>query len=244
MLKINEKYPYVYETHLHTSQGSRCGRATGAQMAKACKEAGYTGIIVTDHFFYGNTAIDRSLPWADWVELYAKGYEDAKRAGDEIGLQVFFGWESGYSGTEFLVYGLDKEWLINHPEIKDASIEEQCSLVHADGGMIVHAHPYREEFYIPEIRLYPEYVDAVETVNASHSGYLSRSHNNPEFNVRAMEYAKEYDLPMTAGSDVHGTELLYGGMAFEERLTDIKAFMDAVRTKKACILLDGNETKP
>lgn len=244
MLKINDAYPYVYETHLHTRQGSKCGRATGAEMAKACKEAGYTGIIVTDHFFYGNTAVDRSLPWTDWVELYAKGYEDAKQMGDKIGLKVFFGWEAGYSGTEFLVYGLDKEWLLNHPEIKDASVEEQYRLVHADGGIVVHAHPYREEFYIPQIRLYPEYIDAVEAVNACHSGYLSHSHNNPEFNVKALSYAKEYNFPMTAGSDVHGTELLYGGMAFKEEITDIRAFMDAILSRKECLYLDGNETKP
>ena len=32
---------YKYETHMHTSQGSACGRSTGAEMARAYKEAGY-----------------------------------------------------------------------------------------------------------------------------------------------------------------------------------------------------------
>ena len=45
---------YVYETHLHTKLGSACGKNTGKEMAIAHKEAGYAGIIVTDHFFYGN----------------------------------------------------------------------------------------------------------------------------------------------------------------------------------------------
>lgn len=54
-------------------------------------------------FLYGNTAVDRSLPWKDWVEQFCKGYEHAKEEGGKIGLQVFFGWESGYHGTEFLI---------------------------------------------------------------------------------------------------------------------------------------------
>ena len=94
-------------------------------MARAYQKAGYAGIVVTDHFFYGNTAADRSLPWKDWVEQFCKGYEHAKEEGDKIGLQVFFGWESGYHGTEFLIYGLNKEWLFEHPEIKDADVKEQ-----------------------------------------------------------------------------------------------------------------------
>ena len=50
-----ETQRYLYETHMHTSEASACAGSTGAQMARAYKEAGYTGIIVTDHFFYGNT---------------------------------------------------------------------------------------------------------------------------------------------------------------------------------------------
>ena len=105
------------------------------------KEAGYTGIIVTDHFFYGNTSVDRSLPWEEWVRRFCLGYEHAKAEGERIGLSVFFGWEACYEGTEFLVYGLDQAWLLAHPQIKDASIREQYALVHEGGGIISHAHP-------------------------------------------------------------------------------------------------------
>ena len=56
---------YLYETHMHTSEGSACGQSAGAEMARAYAENGYTGIIVTDHFFYGNTAADRRLPWSE-----------------------------------------------------------------------------------------------------------------------------------------------------------------------------------
>ena len=129
---------YLYETHVHTSESSVCAHSTGAQMARAYAAGGYTGIIVSDHFYYGNTVADRSLPWRDWVEQYCLGYEHARAEGEKLGLQVFFAWESTYQGNDFLVYGLDKEWLLAHPEIRDASIAEQYALVRADGGMVIH----------------------------------------------------------------------------------------------------------
>ena len=54
---------YKYETHLHTKEASACASSTGAEMARAYQAAGYAGIIVTDHFFNGNTAVPANLPW-------------------------------------------------------------------------------------------------------------------------------------------------------------------------------------
>lgn len=230
---------YIYETHMHTSEGSACGRNTAAEMTRAYAEAGYTGIIITDHFFYGNTAVDRSLSWEQWVEGYCLGYEHAREEGEKYGLQVFFGWESGYQGTEFLIYGLDKEWLLSHPEIKDATVEEQYRLVHRDGGIVVHAHPFREASYIAEIRLFPDYVDAVEGINAAHSGRTKMCHGHPEYNDRAMAYAAEHNLPLTAGSDQHTVEMIGGGMVFSRKLQDIHDFARAVMGREAVELPDG-----
>ena len=165
------------------------------------------------------------LPWKDWVEQFCKGYEHAKEEGDKIGLQVFFGWESGYHGTEFLIYGLNKEWLLEHPEIKDADVKEQYELVHAGGGIVSHAHPFREEDYIPEIRLFPDCVDAVEGINATHESPASTSHKNILYNEKAIAYAKEHGLPITAGSDQHTTRMIGGGMLFDRKLSDEKRFL-------------------
>lgn len=228
-------YPFKYETHMHTMQGSACARSTGADMARAYKEAGYTGIIITDHFFYGNTAVDRSLGWEEWVANYCKGYEDAYQEGRKIDLQVFFGWESGYHGTEFLIYGLDKEWLMKHPEIKDATVEEQYKLVHQAGGIVIHAHPFRKAGYIPEIRLFPDYVDGVEAKNWAHE-MPGSSHADVTYNPLAEEYAAKYNFPITAGSDAHNAVGLKGGMAFQRKLTDIHDFTKAILSKEPNIL--------
>ena len=236
---------YLYETHMHTSEGSACGQSAGAEMARAYAENGYTGIIVTDHFFYGNTAADRRLPWSEWVDRFCLGYEHAKEEGVKCGLQVFFGWESCYDGTEFLIYGLDKEWLLAHPEIRDASVEEQFGLVHAGGGIVCHAHPFREASYISEIRLFPEYVDAVEGMNAANFRKgMSADPPCLEYDRRAAAYAEKYHFPMTAGSDQHSTEMLYGGLVFVRKLKDIRDFIHAVMNREAVRLLDGSTEDP
>ncbi len=238
MINIDE-YPYLYETHLHTAAASACARSTPEEMAVALKAYGYTGCIVTDHNWGGNTCVDRSLPWEDFMNEYAKSYERMKAKGDEIGLDVFFGMEAGYDATEFLLYGLSKEFFIAHPEFRTCTVEEQFDIVHSGGGIVIHAHPYREEYYIPEIRLFPEYIDGVEGVNATHVSPKSQSHNDPEFDVKAQAYAKKLGLPMTAGSDIHSVDLFGGGIRTKKKLKDMKEFCELILSGKDYILWDG-----
>ena len=73
--------PFLYETHMHTCQGSACGKSTGKEHARFYKERGFTGIIMTDHFFGGNTAVDRRLRWEERVDLFWRGFEEAKETG-------------------------------------------------------------------------------------------------------------------------------------------------------------------
>lgn len=235
-MNINIKdYPYLYETHMHTNQGSQCGGNTGAEMVRAHKEAGYAGIIITDHHYGGNTAADRSLPWEDWCTSFFSGYRDAKQEGDKIGFPVFCGWEAGFHGTEFLVYGLTEEWMKKHPELKTCTVEEQYELVHNAGGMVIHAHPFRQRNYIPETRLFPDFVDGVEAINAAHNkpdsekyGYSDEYEDNLA-NPRAFEYANKHGLPTTGGSDMHSIHLYNGtGTLFKKPLNSIKDYMDAI----------------
>ena len=230
----------MYETHLHTNEASKCARNSAVEMAKTCKEAGYAGIFVTDHNWGGNTCIDRSLPWEDWVHAFCAGYRHAKEWGDLNDFDVFFGYEAGYEGTEFLIYGVDEEWMLSHPELRNVTVEEQYSLVKEAGGMVIHAHPFRQEFYIPEVRLYPDYVDGVEGLNATHSNHKSVAHNDPEFDTQAISYATEHGLPMTAGSDIHSVNLFGGGVAFKTRLEDARDYCSRIKSRDDYIITNGD----
>lgn len=237
--EIKKEYPYLYEGHMHTSEGSLCAKASAEEMARAYKEHGYKGIFVTNHNWNGNTSVDRSLPWREWVKEFFKAYEIAKKVGDEIGLDVFCAYEAGYGGPEFLIYGITPEWVADHEELKDASVKEQLEIIHSCGGMVIQAHPYREEWYIPEVLIYPDDVDGLEIVNATHSNSKSVSHNNPEFDVKAIELCKKTKLPTTAGSDMHNTNIFGGGMAFKTPLKSSEDFIERVKNKEDYLLTNG-----
>ncbi len=238
-IKLLKDYPYLYETHLHTNQGSACGRNSGAEMAAACKEYGYTGIFVTDHNWGGNTCISRELPWREWMTLYSRAYYDAREYGDRNGLDVFFGMETGFDGTEFLILGLTPEWFMENEAIRSADIAKQYELVRNAGGIVVQAHPYRVEPYIPAVRVFPEYADAVEAINAMHSNPMSRSHNDPSWNDMAVELARANNKIMTAGSDIHNKALLGGGMAFRRKILSPADFCQALRSGEDYVMTDG-----
>ena len=215
---------HKYETHLHTSEVSACASATGEAQAKFYKSKGYAGIIVTDHFFNGNSAIPRELPWYEKVNLFCKGYENAKKCGDEIGIDVFFGWEYSYRGADFLTYGLDKEWLIKNPIIMDMDVNSYCDFVRDEGGIIVHAHPFREASYIPMIHLLPRKCDGCEIVNSNRTEFENRM---------AALYAENYDLLPFAGSDNHSAaQDKLNGIETESRFLDMKEFVELIKNKK------------
>ncbi len=219
---------YKVETHLHTREGSACARAGGAEQARARKAEGYDCIIVTDHFYRGNTRPDRNLPWEAYVHEFCRGYREAKAEGDSIGLQVFFGWEDNFHGAEFLCYGPDEKWLAQHPEMIHWTPPELYAAVKAAGGMVIQAHPFRQRPYLMGIGLYPEHCDGVEAYNLGQPA---------EQNERAVWYAREFGFPMTAGSDVHGVESVGGGMVFERPFSSVKDYIAAVLSKEPCELL-------
>lgn len=223
---------FKYETHLHTKEASACAVSTGAELVRAYYAAGYSGMIVTDHFLNGNTAIPGNLPWSERIELFCKGYENALEEAKHINFHVFFGWEYADNGMEFLTYGLDKNFLLSYPDMLSWSIEKYLAFVRSQGGFVSQAHPFRKASYISAIRLYPEHVDAAEVCNTSHI--------NPRYDELALEYAKKHSLLQTSGSDTHfAGNLTGGGMEFEGQITSIQEFIQAVR-EGSCFICRGS----
>lgn len=222
---------YRYETHMHTMEASACANSSAADMADKYKAEGYDGIFITDHFFNGNSAVPRDLPWKERIELYCAGYENALKRGKEIGLDVFFGIEYGNGGSDFLIYGLDKQWLLDHDYILDMGLTQFLELVRSEGAFAVQAHPFRDYPYIRSTTHCPHFVDAIEIINASHP-------LDTPFNDRAAEFARWYDLPVTAGSDAHNTTDRWygGGVVSETPFKSYKDYAEAVRSGKLTLL--------
>jgi len=185
---------------------------------------GYSGIIVTDHFFNGNTCIPEDLPWEQRVEMYCAGYERAKKAAEGMDFNVMFGVEFNFQKDEYLLYGIDKEWLIKNERIMHMTRHQLHDAVSKAGAIMVQAHPYRERDYLTDIKLCPEVCDGIEIYNAA---------NSPNMNALGYKYAADLDLPMTSGSDIHFFHEKYmGGMMFEEKIGSVEEYVEAVLNRK------------
>jgi len=217
---------YRYETHLHTREASACARSCGSQYIAVYKHLGYSGICVTDHFFNGNTAIDQTLGWEEQVNGFCLGYERAKAEGDRQGLSVFFGWEHAFQGDEYLIYGLDKEWLLDHREMMEWDQHTLFEQIDRAGGLMIQAHPFRERPYIKEVNLHPYSCHGSEVINGQ---------NTMACNLRSEAYANTFALSPTCGGDIHTIEeasTISQAMLFDEPLTTIHDFVDAVKAQR------------
>ena len=137
---------------------------------------------------------------------------------------MFFGWEETFEGDDFLVYGFDKEWLLDHPGVKYWSRKEQFAQARARGGCVVQAHPFRERGYISAVHLSPYLCDAFEVVNCG---------NTPKQDLSALHFAQKHSLRMTAGSDIHSTSQMergqLSGVSFARPLNSVFDYARALR---------------
>ena len=224
---------HKYETHMHSFPVSRCAKAGVEESLEFYKELGYDGVFVTNHFLDGNINWDKTLPYEDGIYFYFSDYEKALEAGKKIGIKVFLGVEITYKGTDFLIYGLDKQWFLDHPEIMEMKRSDQLQFMMDCGALVIQAHPYREASYIDHIRLFPCHVHGVEACNASRP---------EEENVMNKAYAEHYDLIPIAGSDNHvGRNCKrLAGISCEEPINSEREFMQRIWDRNFEIFFNPN----
>lgn len=211
---------YLYETHLHTSPVSRCARASVRDTVEFYKQKGYEGIFITNH--YVGSHREELSDYESRIQFLFSDYEEAVKIGEEVGLSVFFGVETFYKGSDFLVYGLDKAWWLAHPEQEEMGIRERLTFFADNGALVVHAHPFRESNWIDYVRLLPRHVHGVEIFNAN---------CKPLENEMAALYAEKYGLLALAGSDNHcaGAQKRFGGVQTETPIKDEQDFVNHIK---------------
>lgn len=186
----------LFDSHVHTSEVSFCGKVPAMEMVRRYKKAGYEGIIITDHYYGGYFDSLSGLPWEQKVESFLSGYKIALKEGSRIGLKVLLGMEITFfnSPEDYLVYGLDEEYLIGNPKLYDHTLDSFKSYIEGTGALIFQAHPFRRGLTPAPYDL----LDGVEIYNGN-----PRHNSN---NDSAYAYAKDNNLKMIAGSDGHQIE--------------------------------------
>lgn len=218
---------YVYETHCHTDESSRCGKVPGVETARMYKEAGYAGIVVTDHF--NSYTFDQAglTKWEDMIAHHMAGYRAAKALEDDD-FTVLYGLELRFekeNDNDYLVYGIDEAYLRGHPFLcYQDSYDAFYRDAKADGLLVFQAHPFRNRMQIVK----PDFLDGIEVFNGN-ARHDSRCET-------ALHWAMKYRLPMLSGSDFHQPEdLARGGIVTDRPIRTMADFMAVLREKRYSI---------
>ncbi len=222
---------YLYETHCHTAAASACSRLCADDIVELYTANGYSGVFITDHFLNGNTAVDRSLPYPAQIRDFCRGFREVKERAKGR-LQVFFGFECSFCGTDVLVYGWDEVQLLAHADLLDVPFEKFGSYCAENGLLAVHAHPFRGAEETDHVRLSPQ-IEAVETYNAARSDLC---------NKLGAQYAEAHKKVGIGGSDLHARgQKMLSGLAFDEKLTSEQDFIERVRRREGTIVKIANK---
>lgn len=204
---------YKYELHAHTSECDRDAHLSAAELVRLYKDAGYDGIVITDHYierFYTLWFPEevKDLTHEQQVARWLKGFRTARAEGEKVGLTVLPGAEVRFDGfpNDYLLYGLHEEFFFTAPRLNELKNLPELLALMPEGACVVHAHPFRDDMVVKT----PQGLFGIEVFNGGTDSFR---------NDLAKQFARHYGLPMTSGSDIHSVDrLAKGGIVTERRI--------------------------
>ena len=211
---------YQFDLHCHTKGVSKCGTVLPEEGARLYIEAGYSGVVITNHFNrYTFDVMPEGSSWDETMDFYLSGW---KRFRDGAGgrLTVLLGMEIRFDENEndYLVYGVTEELLRAHPEFLEMDAAAFSAFARQEGLLFYQAHPFRNGMSVVN----PQLLDGIETYNG-HPRHESR-------NDIAMAWAEKYGLQQISGSDFHDPDgYALGGILTKELIRSQKDLLKALR---------------
>lgn len=213
---------YKYETHCHTVETSSCGRVKAKEAVRIYKTAGYTGIVITDHYYNGFFEMHPFSSWNKKIDLFLSGYKNALKEGQRLGMDVLLGMEIRFTenANDYLVYGFEEAFLRENEKLYALGLKSFREFTADMGIIIIQAHPFRP-CMVPAP---PSLIDGVETYNGN------PRHNSS--NQQALQYALDNKLKMLSGSDFHQPQdAARGGIIVKDKIIK-NGFADVVMQDK------------
>lgn len=215
-----EGMEYKYELHAHAKEVSVCAAIPVKELIEEYKKAGYSGIVLTDHYSPMTFHISELFNKKKAMDHYLRAYREAKQYETED-FTVLLGVELRFYATvnDYLIYGVTEEMLYELPFLLKTYIKKASQLFRERGCLFIQAHPFRKMI----TRADPKHLDGVEVFNGKASS---------EANESSLKWAKEIGAPIkTSGSDCHrATGAGLGGIITEE---PIKSNEDLIRILKS-----------
>ena len=186
----------LLDLHAHTSGISKCCKIAAPEMLQVALDAGMDGVVLCNHY---QKSYVTDGDFDAFARRYVAEYEYTKAAGEAIGARVLFGievtteWipEGKDCSVHLLIYGVDTDFVLQHPRMFDYTQEQLYQTVRAAGGVLVQAHPWRKKDRLIETR----YLDGIEI--SCHPLYEG-THLAPLAEITARE-----GLILTCGGDFH-----------------------------------------
>lgn len=209
------------DLHIHTNRYSGCSNIDPMAAIVRAADVGLDGIVLTEHGICWKEEAVKDLMQASGVKNLLV------LAGQEVACYT----QSGKFQGEFLVYG--------YPESlgSNKSIEVVLEMVHAKGGVVVAAHPFKkadtgEGFYGSGYAVADYKVDGIEIEHPDYDDNGRRV---------ALEYMKKMKVAGIGCSDAHDVRSI--GICrthFEDTVTDITGLC---REIKSCRVQAWNYAK-
>ncbi len=220
----------VLRCDFHTHTIISDGKMTGRERVEESKRLGYDVIAITDH-----------------GQLLA--YRSAKYVGDQIGVLVIRGLESGIRDKEhYVILGINSayrprdshRWAESKGE-DTVFYQEQMAEVARCGGLIIWAHPHVGFREPSRWGMKQGIIQGIEIKNGGPGkGWGTQFTHGTNWYPNAFEWAMEHNLAMFACTDVHGDRTPNPPVTLvlaEERSE--KGVMDAIRSLRTVAWFDG-----
>lgn len=223
--------PYVVlraDFHMHTIHSD--GKLTSRERVEESKRRGYDVIAITDH---GKV----------------EAYRPAKMVGDQIGVLVIRGHETGMAGKEhYVVIGVDDtyvpkdshRWSENRGD-KTVFYQDEMKNVAAHGGIIIWAHPH---VGLREPTIWGARQGIIKGLELKNDvvgdGWNTEKSHGTSWYPFAFDWAMQYDLAVLACTDAHGSRLDNPAttLVFATERTR-QGVIDAIAARRTVAMFDG-----
>ncbi len=217
------------ELHCHSTDISRCASATVSDIIDTYTEAGYSSLVLANHFKTGTMQEQGCRSYAEFVERYVWGYEKLKRAA-EGRLNILFGVELRFNENrnDYLLFGATPEFLLGREDMFEMTPASFSSYARECGVLFVQAHPFRNEMEIVN----PKYLDGVEVFNGNvgHDSFR---------NELTEAWADRYSLIRTSGSDYHHKKnFADGGISTGSEIKTMDELVSVLRSGEYELICD------
>lgn len=226
---------YKTEMHCHSKEFSWCSNHAGADKAEMYIEAGYSTVVLTNHFC-------PDYPEHKEHDSFVRKFFDAAEvmrsaAGDR--LNVLTGMELRFNGclNDYLIYGMTEEKLLGLPNIIYMGLTEFFKWADANDVLVIQAHPLRPGMTCKNLC----FLHGIEVFNGSTGGH------HPHYcNDAAEALADIYDsrcntsgkpFIRTSGSDHHYYgAIVNGGIETDAPIRTMDELVAVLRSGKYSLI--------